>query len=196
MYLKSESSPELIPPLDFKMGDTTFRKKFLERLLNKKHTQVDTYLSIPIYMTGGTTKGYLFSTNGSDLFYFVKFDSLKLRGLDTKATVQLSVWRNDEVPYTSDLSQYLFDGILSSRFDIMASDGQQTPKGKRFWVLRMTKALQQNKYVYMYDRMTHELSPILTLEDMTSAIRSSYGSGRSYRDKRFLISGTRLGGRD
>lgn len=189
--IPSESSPEIIAPFDFKMNDPKYRAKFLAHLLAKNYKQVDTYRGIPIYMTGiANHKGYLFATDGETLYYFVKFTTPKLRGLlnTIKSTVQVAIWRDDTSPQTVELSQYLFDGILTRRFGVMMSDGQQTPNGRRFWILRMTRALDTHKYVYLYNRMTHNLDALLDTAELGAAIKKAYGVGKSFRDNRFVIS--------
>lgn len=197
--IPSESSPEIIAPFDFKMNDAAYRQAFLKHLLGKRYTKVDTYDGLPIYMTGiANHKGYLFATDGKELFYFVKFITLKLRGLRTKvnSTVQVAIWRNDNAPQTADLSQHMFDTILLPRFGIMTSDGQQTAKGKRFWLLRMRQAMKMHRYVYLYNRMTNALTNIQSMDDLTSALQTGYGVGKKFRDYRFIISLTPIVGRD
>lgn len=191
----SESSPELIPSFDFKMADPDRRKKFLDFLMRKPHREVGRFEDVLLYGTGlNNHKGYVFAQDGGDLAYFVKIVTLKLRGLPKvlKSSVQVAVWRNDQMTATANLSDYVFFKILLPKLGVMVSDGQQTERGKRFWLLRMVEALRSGMFVYAYNRFTHELIQLPDRVTLDARIKESYGSGATFRNLRFVISSTKL----
>ncbi|EGU45686.1 hypothetical protein VII00023_00320 [Vibrio ichthyoenteri ATCC 700023] len=167
------------------------------RLVTKLHTPT----------ADGVMQTVCFIYTGGDVPEMVYKVKLIIRNepnayLPIKNCTQLLVWRQVAGPHSFVLSGFarqVFQYLLQSN-NIMISDEQQTPDGKRFWLDRMGEAFSiadVSVYYIDLDELDKELSPIVvriqSFEDlMEKYVPNGWGADEAHKNRVFLISTKKL----
>ena len=88
----------------------------------------------------------------------------------------------------------VFNSLLQ-KYVIMITDKQQTSDGKRFWERRIIQALNDNHYVYFFDKNKDKkrLQSILNSDDFFEIFEPlGWGNDKKHQHKLFIISLTQL----
>lgn len=222
MRERTYTMPLLIPSAEFDA-------KLLRTESNHTHTEAFLAKGVDDYHVPGyqAPHGYRFVSNrAKDQFRLIALGekpeavyALKIIFRDDiaygqKSCTQVMVWRTSKAGHSrvlSGLASLVFDHLLSEHI-IMVSDDMQTSDGRRFWMSRMSEALNAGYFVYMADgtEETFPLHPITNddqlydswcVDDVACTSRpwkgDIWGHDRDVHTQRFLvISKTQLSPQD
>lgn len=137
----------------------------------------------------------LLSDTAEQIVYYIKCHILPDVYLDAKPVTQVLLWRTSDVAYqsiTSGLPELIFRNVLLKEYNIIASDSYQTTEGRGFWVRQLGYALQYGEYIYRYDRVACELTPITDHALIRDNRADLWGDDESYANILAIISKTEL----
>jgi hypothetical protein len=133
-----------------------------KRLIRAVADQVNLY-SLP-------TKYFVLDERNSKLLYLAEVKREVFRGESTIR--QLQVWR-DSAPVTKGISEEVFFSHLAPSADLVISDDQQSPAGKRFWQLRVAEAYAQGLPVFLIDLTAGTKTHVATADDLNALAPNS-----------------------
>jgi hypothetical protein len=187
---------QLISGLDTVMDDYDENikegTKFLRRLQEIYRETDDSIL----FRTGMDHDGYivLLDKKTNYVNYFARFEYKKLDG--DKYVTQVAVWRS----YTptllpeeyGDIAKKVFFDILLKKFKKIASDQEQSKDGQRFWVNRMSDAVNKGLKVGLLKVGTktinyYDKSKFRNIIEWIATLESSWGMDAKHRRYRFII---------
>ena len=99
--------------------------------------------------------------------YYIKCNVWHDVHLGNYPVTQVLLWRsNDEIHIdaTTGLARAVFKRYLLKLYGMIASDSMQTGQGQQFWEAQISSALRSGNYVYRYDRLTGDLTPIVSYD--------------------------------
>lgn len=137
----------------------------------------------------------LLADTAEQIVYYIKCHILSDVNLDAKPVTQVLLWRTSDVTYqsiTSGLPELVFRKVLLKDYNIIASDSYHTTEGRGFWVRQLGYALQYGEYVYRYDRVGCELTPITDHALIRDNRADLWGDDEAYTHILAIISKTEL----
>ena len=168
------AAPQLIPSLDH--ADLN---QVLEACLSNVSTAtaVGRYSGAELlhFKEGSGGVYFLYDSKSKEVLYFVRYRSVTMSAFRSpdghNSTRQVLLYRNSNMAASAGVASHVFWNLLLPKFDALASDSQQTPDGKKFWVYAIKEAFKRGCGVHMVntvDRsrvdMTSE-EEFLALED-------------------------------
>jgi hypothetical protein len=123
------------------------------------------------------------------ILYYMRYDVSYTKILGSFLWQSL-VWRDEKSPQVKTLPHKIFFKELLPKWGIIATDGQQTSDGRRFWEYQIAYALEQNINVYYFNLKSKELVQISTLDEFDKAIHQYdiWGDTIEHRNKLMVIS--------
>lgn len=122
--------------------------------------------------------------NADKIVYFVKYQTVEMPAgtlPNVKSVRQVLVWRNRDSIYTGEVAKEIFWEKLFPRFNCLVSDSQQSPDGKRFWLVAVKHALTNGlkvRIVNTNDRSFQDISGIDQFNDLES---TTWGSANWFQ---------------
>ena len=141
----------------------------------------------------------LMNKTNAEIVYYNKVNILKDVALfqtdDLRRATQVLVWRSSDFNHSSvlrDLPKSVFFDYLLKCYFVVVSDSQQTIDGSRFWGYCLTRALASNLYVYHYNFIQGNLSPISTKEQLDTYKDAMWGNEPHHEEQLAVISSVEL----
>ena len=164
---KATAMPQIVGDTDFGLEDPVKNRRMLKELLSRKSltevTAVTAHPGTKIYTTESGEHGRVFvhDLERDRVVYYVQFVKKKILG--RPATRQIKLWR-------SRTSSGLVQGITRAVFfqhllpiqGALVSDGQQTIRGKEFWIQRIDEAVRAGYHVYVVDQNSKKYQKMKT----------------------------------
>lgn len=158
---KAISMPQIVGDTDFGLEDPEKNRRMLKELLSRKSLKelsaVTALAGSKIYTTEDGQHGRVFvhDLELDKVVYYVQFVKKKILG--RPATRQIKLWRD---PTASSMvqgitKQVFFQHLLPIQ-GALVSDGQQTVRGKEFWLQRIDESLAVGYNVYVVDLNTRK----------------------------------------
>lgn len=138
--------------------------------------------------------------HSSNMFFCLDYERKEITyymEYDTSFTLKIGsflwqslVWRSNHVLYNRTLPHEIFFNVLLPKYGVIATDGQQTVDGKRFWTYQISHAFNNNLYVHYFNLKTKELIHIIDLMhfDKLANELSIWGDDSTHKHKLILIS--------
>lgn len=122
------------------------------------------------------------------VLYYMQYDTSFSNTLGSFLWQSL-VWRDKHSPQVKLLPHKIFFEELLPKYGIIATDGDQTEDGRRFWEYQIAHALENNINVFYFNLTSKELQSIKTLVDFDKAIRKFdiWGDTKEHQQKLMLI---------
>lgn len=149
------------------------RKKLLEQI-----TPGVALYSLP-------TRYFILDTENQKLLYLVELKLSHINGMSTIS--QMKVWRDYSASETKGIAERVFFDYIAPRADLVVTDGEQTPDGKRFWMLRIAEAYRRGLPVYLFDYNDKRIVQAMTFQEFHAMVPAFYGSSQKYSSKRIAI---------
>jgi hypothetical protein len=164
-----------------------FYYKQLSKLLSKVQIK---FFSEERKVYSAENKFFCLDDDSKKVLYYMQYDtsfSLKLGG---SFLWQSLVWRSKSVPQMNTLPHEIFFNELLPKYKTVATDGQQTEDGQRFWEYQIDFALKNKFNVYYFNTNSLILVELNTLLDFEKALLQYdiYGSSSEHKNKLLVIS--------
>lgn len=154
---KATAMPQIVGDTDFGLEDPVKNRKMLKELLSRKSlTEVSAVTAHPgtkIYTTESGEHGRVFvhDLELDRVVYYVQFVKKKILG--RPATRQIKLWRSRTAgDLVQGITRAVFFQHLLPIQGALVSDGQQTMRGKEFWIQRVAEARAGGFHVYVVDQ--------------------------------------------
>lgn len=112
-----------------------------------------------------------------------------------KSCTQILVWASSSnEDLLTGFPRKVFNHLLKT-YNIMITDQQQTPDGKRFWERRIAQAFKDNLFVYFLDKTgdTLQLTAIKNNDDFLENYQpKSWGDNKIHQNHLFIIGSSEL----
>lgn len=157
---KAISMPQIVGDTDFGLEDPEKNRRMLKELLSRKSLkELSAVTALPgskIYTTEDGQHGRVFvhDLELDKVVYYVQFVKKKILG--RPATRQIKLWRSrSSADLVQGITREVFFKHLLPIQGALVSDGQQTMRGKEFWIQRIAEAHRIGYKVYVVDMNTH-----------------------------------------
>lgn len=173
MVLKALAMPQIVGDTDFGLEDPDRNRKVLRDLLSSKSLKelsaVTAHPGSKIYTTESGEHGRVFvhDLELNRVVYYVQFVKKKILG--KPATRQIKLWRDPTASsLVTGITKSVFFQHLLPIQGALVSDGQQTMRGREFWLQRMDEALASKYNVYVVDLNTHKYQQLVSRKQISN----------------------------
>lgn len=128
-----------------------------------------------------------------EVTYYMQYDVSYNKTLGSFLRQSL-VWRSKYVDYNNTLPHEIFFNTLLPKYGTIATDGDQTDDGRRFWSYQIKYAFDKNLNVYYYNLATKGLIPIdnmMTFEEIKQKYKI-WGADKSRQKQLIVITNKKL----
>ena len=169
----------------------TNKAKFKE-LIKSDKTEYSRYDEDRIVYTSGK-KFFCIDLDRNELTYYMTYDTSFCNALGSFLWQSL-VWRSKHVEYNKTLPHEIFFATLLPKFGVIATDGDQTSDGRRFWSYQVKYAQDHRLFTYYYNLQTKDLIEFKTMLEFDKLIRREdiWGDSNNHRNKLIVISEQQL----
>lgn len=187
-------SPSLMGSSDFEFNNKAFNIKRAKELLADKQEPIKENDRYEFFRTGDTHDGefvVVTKTVPRMISYYVNYQQSNYEKLGTTVT-QVMLWRAYGKPMPSNITNYVFFGILLKRWKTVVSDSAQTPEGRKFWMGVMNLATVRNYRIGLIDVSTDEIQwydkkSNVAIDDWAEDL-DAWGQWPKFSKLRFIIS--------
>jgi len=181
-----EEEPQSIPSLD--RNEVQKASNYCLQNINsaKEIEKLDDDASLYQLEDGGT--GYYFVYDISEpvksrVVYFVKYHVVEFdQSLSpSKAIRQVLVWRNKDNHASTKVANKVFWDILWPKYKCLASDSQQTEKGKNFWSFVVKEALDKKLTVRVINTNDKTFIDVKSNAEFKKQIPSTWGNANWFQ---------------
>jgi hypothetical protein len=195
MELKSADfltdSPQFVGGTEFGLDNPIFNGKRAKELLAKKQETIIDEEGYEVFRTGSEVNGniILYNKKTTKIDYLVAYEKIKVSAVGTFLT-QVKLWRNLG-PYNTGITSKIFFEYILKRSDGIMSDAQQTPRGKEFWMQRLSQAYGKGLKVGLLNLNLRDVNwydPSTDFEDWLKNVEEKgWGVAEKYQAMRFVI---------
>lgn len=153
-------SPQIVNSTEFNLDNEESNSTFALKLLKKIKEVIIDEPKYQVVKTGDDRNGYIALITKDDkplINYIIKFQTSNIKGIG-HAVTQVILWRKLGGTGTSNITKKIFFDYLLTKYPAIMSDGQQTERGKEFWIGRMVDAITINLKVGLLDKNTKNLT--------------------------------------
>jgi hypothetical protein len=154
----------------------------------REYTSFGKHTLYVVKLTNGNFQYYVTDLTDDPLIqYSVLVEEIRTRGLKAFSTLsQVSLWRNIDYLGLPQFAPHVFWSVLFPKYKNILSDSVQSKDGKRFWLSRMSEALENGYYVYALQmdnkHFVSKIFPILSVDDSSIYYSDEPDStGKKYR---------------
>lgn len=185
-------SPQMVEPTDFNLNNETSNREILRDLLKKKREVYIDDVDYEIFITGDHEKGsvVLWDKKEELIGYYVKLET-KRHSFIGETVTQVALWRSPMIGSAVGKTSQIFFNYLLQNWETVMSDGQQTEKGREFWITRMAEADIKGYSVgvaHLIDKVMIWKKPDETFAAWIRKEAKNWGDTNYHRSLRFLIS--------
>lgn len=177
--------PQLIGEVDFDLDDRE-RNRIVCNSLRPSAVELFTFRNVVIKKSGK----HIYAERGDGLMpYLIETERKWIGAVNKQAMIQRGLWRDAAISSIAGLTKKVFFEVLLPQTGMVASDRQQSDDGRRFWVLRVSEALEMGLFVYLVDVMgPKELTRIKSHEQFDGMQSEIWGTDPKFKTKLLLIS--------
>lgn len=188
------AAPELVEPTNFNLDNIDFNRRMATKYFSMKQKDViDESEQHQFFRVGDDSNGkYIaYDKHLKEIYYLIVYHRMQKKVIGQTVT-QTLLWRAQgnpliELGFTV---RIVFD-ILLPKWGAIMSDGQQTARGKEFWLNIVSRAWAKGLRVGYVDTMKNVLIEPDIGENIVEFWRrmdaTAYGKGQKYRSRRFFI---------
>lgn len=158
--------------------------KLLSTLQDKK--EIKRSDDLIVYQTGNMF--YSLDKETKKVIYYMQYDTSYTKTLGSFLWQSL-VWRDENSVLVKTIPHKIFFEYLLPKYGIIATDGDQTKDGKRFWEYQVAYSLENNINVYYFNLKSKELELIKSLTEFNRAIKKYdiWGESKDHQNKLIVI---------
>lgn len=177
--------PQLIGEVDFDLDDRE-RNRSVCNSLRPKSVELFNFRNVVVKKSGM----HIYAERNDGLMpYIIQTERKWIGAVNKQAMIQRGLWRDSAISSIAGLTKKVFFEVLLEQTGLIASDCQQSDDGRRFWVLRISEALESGLFVYLIDVMgPKELTRIKSHNQFDNMHSAIWGVDAKYKTKLLLIS--------
>ena len=177
--------PQLIGEVDFDLYDRD-RNRSVCNSLRSKSVELFNFRNVVVKKSGM----HIYAERNDGLMpYIIQTERKWIGAVNKQAMIQRGLWRDSAISSIAGLTKKVFFEVLLEQSGLIASDCQQSDDGRRFWVLRISEALESGLFVYLIDVMgPKELTRIKSHDQFDNMHSAIWGVDAKYKTKLLLIS--------
>jgi hypothetical protein len=185
-------SPQMVGDTNFNLDDDAANAKLAKSLLKKIQEIIIDDSEYQLIRTGTDTNGNIALITKDQLpkiNYLVRYETKNYSSIGSTVT-QVLLWRRLSGAGVIGITAKVFFDYLLKKWPAIMSDGQQTARGKEFWITRMQDATNRGFKVGLANLNLKDIiwyNPKESLEDWLKA-NNGWGSNQSDIARRYLIS--------
>lgn len=181
--------PQLIGEVDFNLDERSNNRKVCISLSSNSKVMFN-YQNVVVKKSGK----YVYAERDDGLMpYLIETERKKISAVGREAMIQRGLWRDSAISAVAGLPSKVFFEYLLDQTGLIASDRRQSPDGQRFWILRISEALDKGLFVYLLNATgPRELTRVHNRVQLDAMHGEIWGTTHNFQTKLLLISKQQL----
>lgn len=179
------------PSISFKQldGAAKNREMFDDLAFSPRAKTLRTYAGGKAKLLEVGQKIVLCDYENKKMDYYVQYEFGKIKGL--KCVTQIVIWVTDISPYVNQgglrLTQEVFFDYIVPKARCVAADTLQSPDGMKFWLRRISDALNMGFHIYAYFKDKDKMYRIAKFSDISKLRDQIWTTETAAENRRAII---------